>query len=177
MRDRLIDEHDRLLSAIALAAIVAGAGLHVAGVEPADDIVLAASVAVLLVSLVLHVGRALVVDHRLGVDMIALVAMAGALALGEHLPGAVIALMFSGGQALESAASRRARRELSALVQRAPTIAHRLRGDLIDEVPVAEIEVGDVVVVRTGDVVPVDGVVVSGEAVIDESALTGESLP
>jgi heavy metal translocating P-type ATPase len=177
MRRWIIDEHDRLLSAMALAAIAAGAGLHLAGVEPAGDAVLAASVAVLLVSLILHVTRALVVEHRLGVDVIALVAMAGALALGEYFAGAVIALMFSGGQALETAASRRARRELSALVQRAPTIAHRLRGGAIEEVPVGEIAVGDVVVVRTGDVVPVDGVVVAGEAVIDESALTGESLP
>ena len=98
--------------------------------------------------------------------------MAGALALGEYLAGAVIALMFSGGQALETAASRRARRELSALARRAPTVAHRVRGDAIEEVPVADIAVGDVVVVRTGDVVPVDGGVVAGDAVIDESALT-----
>jgi heavy metal translocating P-type ATPase len=62
-------------------------------------------------------------------------------------------------------------------VQRAPKIAHRLRGDRIEEVPVQELVEGDVVVVRTGEVIPVDGTVVAGDAVIDESALTGESLP
>jgi len=173
----IVEQHDRLLSLMAIAAIGTGAALHALGAEPAGDTVLAVSVAVLLVSLLVHVGRALVVEHRVGVDVIALVAMAGALALGEYLAGAVIALMFSGGQALEAAASRRARRELSALAQRAPTVAHRRRGDAIEEVPVGDVAVGDVVVVRTGDVVPVDGVVVTGEAVIDESALTGESLP
>jgi heavy metal translocating P-type ATPase len=171
------EQHDRVLSFMAITAIGTGAALHALGAAQAGDTVLAISVAVLLASVLVHVGRALVVDHRLGVDVIALVAMAGALALGEYLAGAVIALMFSGGQALEAAASRRARRELSALAKRAPTIAHRRRGDAIDEVPVHDVAVGDVVVVRTGDVVPVDGAVVTGEAVIDESALTGESLP
>jgi len=177
MARRIVEEHDRLLSLMAVVAIAVGACLYGAGAEPAGDAVLAIAIAVLFVSLLLQVLRALVVQHRAGVDLIALVAMAGALALGEYLAGAVIALMLSGGQALETAASRRARRELTALLQRAPSFAHRRRGDAIEELPVNELEVGDVVVVRTGDVLPVDGVVVAGEAVIDESALTGESLP
>jgi heavy metal translocating P-type ATPase len=175
---RLIAEYrDRTLAMIELVAITVGLALHALDHEPAGDTVIAAAVAVLLVPLVVDVLRALVVQRRAGVDIIALVAMAGALALGEYLAGAVIALMYSGGQALEAAASRRARRELTALVQRAPKIAHRLRGELIEEVPVQELVEGDVVVVRTGDVIPVDGTVVAGDAVIDESALTGESLP
>jgi heavy metal translocating P-type ATPase len=175
---RLIaDYHDRTLAGIELLAIAVGLALHALDHAAAGDSVIAAAVAVLLVPLVLDVLRTLVVQRRVGVDIIALVAMAGALALGEYLAGAVIALMFSGGQALEAAASRRARRELTALVQRAPKIAHRLRGDRIEEVPVQELVEGDVVVVRTGEVIPVDGTVVAGDAVIDESALTGESLP
>ena len=176
-RRLVADYHDRVLAAASLAAILVGLGLHAAGREPAGDAVLAGAVAVLLVSLVLDVLRSLVVQRRLGVDVIALVAMAGALALGEYLAGAVIALMFSGGQTLETAAAVRARRELSALVSRAPKVAHLRRGDAIREVAAEAVAVGDVVVVRTGDVVPVDGRVVAGEAVIDESALTGESLP
>jgi heavy metal translocating P-type ATPase len=177
VRQLVADYHDRTLAMIELAAIVTGLALHVLGREATGDTVIAAAVVVLLVPLVLDVLRTVFVQRRLGVDVIALVAMAGALALGEYLAGAVIALMFSGGQALEAAASRRARRELTALVQRAPKIAHRRRGDAIEEVQVEELLVGDVVVVRTGDVLPVDGTVVAGEAVIDESALTGESLP
>jgi heavy metal translocating P-type ATPase len=174
---RIADDHDRLLSLFMLTALVAGGALYLSGHPGGGDAVLAVSVAILLVSLLFHASYALIVEHRLGVDLIALVAMAGALALGQYLAGAVIALMFAGGQALEEAASRRARRELTALVKRAPTIAHRRRGERIEEVQVAGLEVGDIVVVRTGDLVPVDGVVETGEAVLDESALTGESLP
>jgi heavy metal translocating P-type ATPase len=97
--------------------------------------------------------------------------------VGELLAGAVVALMLSGGNALEAAADRRARRELTALLSRAPHIAHRRRAGLIEEVVVDDVVPGDVVVVRAGEVVPVDGVVWAGAAVLDESTLTGESLP
>ena len=92
------------------------------------DQVWRAAVALLAAELAFEVGRTVVVDHHLGVDTIALVAMVGALALGEELAGAVIGLMFTGGAALEAAASRRARRELTALVERAPRVA-QLRVD------------------------------------------------
>jgi cation transport ATPase len=136
----------------------------------------AVAVAVTLPALAWSVGRALAA-RRIGVDVIALLAMVGSLALGEYLAGAVIALMVTGGEALEAAAGRRARRELTALVDRAPRHAHRLRGGAIEEVPVAALAPGDEVLVRTGDVLPVDGAVAGDEAIVDESALTGESLP
>ena len=78
----------------------------------------------MLVPLTISIVRTLA-SGRVGVDAIALVAMAGALAVGEYLAGAVIALMLSGGNALEASASRRARRELTALLERMPTVAHR----------------------------------------------------
>jgi P-type E1-E2 ATPase len=108
------------------------------------------------------------------VDTIALVAMVGALALDQELAGAVIGLMFSGGAALESIASRRARRELTALVRRAPKVAQLRVDDRLQEVPVEQVQAGDVVLVRTGEVVPVDGTVMSSEAVVDTSTLSGE---
>ena len=171
------DWHDRVIAALTLLALAVGGFLHLVDRETAGDSIMGVSVGVLLVALVLDVLRTLVRQRRVGVDLIALIAMAGALALGEYFAGAVIALMFSGGQSLETFAARRARRELTALVERAPQIAHVRRGDRIVEVPVSDVVVGDVVVVRTGEVLPVDGTVVGGEAVIDESALTGESLP
>src|SRR4051812_32764164 len=164
------------LAAAALAAVLAGVVLYLAGEHAAARGVWTALTAVILVPLTVDVARSLA-RGRIGVDVIALVAMAGALALGEALAGAVIALMLSGGNALEAAASARARRELTALLRRAPHVAHRLRGGRIEEVDVDAIVAADVVAVRAGEVVPVDGIVVGSAAVLDESALTGESLP
>ncbi len=135
------------------------------------------AVAVLAAELAVEVVRSVVVEHSLGVDAIALIAMVGALALDQELAGAVIGLMFSGGAALETLAARHARRELTALVQRAPKHAQVRTAEGIREVEVEALRIGDIVVVRTGDVVAVDGTVVSAEAVIDTSALSGEPLP
>ena len=85
--------------------------------------------------------------------------------------------MLAGGNALEEIANTRARRELTKLVQRAPRIAHCRRGDALAEVSVDQLVVGDIVVVRAGEVIPADGVVLLSDAVVDESALTGEPLP
>jgi heavy metal translocating P-type ATPase len=130
----------------------------------------------MLAILSLSVARTLA-RGDVGVDVIALIAMAGALGLGEYLAGAVVALMLSGGNALEAAASRHARRSLTALLERAPRIARRRRGDRLEDVPVEEISVDDTLVVRAGEVVPVDGTVLSEEALLDESTLTGEAFP
>jgi heavy metal translocating P-type ATPase len=167
---------NRLLAAGVLAAIGAGSLLHLASEPEAGDAVWAGATAVVLVPLAWSVGKSLL-RGDVGVDAIALVAMAAALALDEYLAGAVVGLMLAGGNALEDYAAGRARRELSSLVARAPRIAHRRRGDLVEEVPVEQLLVGDQVVVRAGEVVPVDGIVASAEAVLDESALTGEPLP
>ena len=137
----------------------------------------AAAVVVLAAELAFEVVRTVIVDHHMGVDTIALVAMVGALALGEEFAGVIIGLMFSGGQTLEDIASTRARRELTALIQRAPKVAQLRVGDRLEQVPVAQVMAGDVVVVRTGEVVPVDGTVVGAEAVVDTSTLSGEPLP
>ncbi len=166
----------RLLVGITATALVAGGLVHLAQPGDAGDAVWAAAIVVTLAPLGWSVARSLR-RGDVGVDAIALVAMAGALALGQYLAGAVIALMLSGGNALEAAAGRRARRELSALLERAPRIAHRRRGDRIEEVAVERLGVGDRVLVRAGEVVPVDGVVESADAVLDQSTLTGEPLP
>jgi heavy metal translocating P-type ATPase len=166
----------RLTAAIALVAVLLGLGLFVADKHRPADWLWAATTAMLLVPLTLSVLRSLL-RRDVGVDAIALVSMAGALALGEYLAGAVVALMLAGGNALEESANRRARRELTALVERAPRSALLRRGDALVEVPVEEVASDDVVLVRAGEVVPVDGMVESDEAIVDESALTGEPLP
>jgi heavy metal translocating P-type ATPase len=103
--------------------------------------------------------------------------MTAALALGEPLAGAVVALMYSGGNILEDIAVARAEHDLRALVDRAPRMAHRRLNDRIEDVPVADVAVGDELLVRAGEVVPVDGIVASHSASVDESALTGEPIP
>lgn len=113
---------------------------------------------------------------RWGADVLAVLALGGTLAVGEYLAGAIIATMVATGRLLESAAQRRAGRDLSALLARAPSNAHVRRGDRIETVPVGEVGPGDRVVVLPGEVVPVDAVVL-GEGTFDESALTGEAEP
>jgi heavy metal translocating P-type ATPase len=114
---------------------------------------------------------------RLGVDIIALLALAGAVAVGELLAAAVISVMLASGRSLEAWAAERARHDLNALLARAPRAARRYRGGSLETVPLDDIAIGDVLLVAPGDVLPVDGSVTSGIAVLDESALTGEALP
>lgn len=114
--------------------------------------------------------------HRPSVDVIALLALAGALLVGEPLAGAVIAVMLFTGGALESRASARARRELSRLADRAPRTARREAEEGVREIPVDQVVVGDRLVVGAGDLVPVDGRLLE-PGMFDESALTGEAVP
>jgi heavy metal translocating P-type ATPase len=114
-------------------------------------------------------------DREAGVDVIALLAIAGALAVGESLAAAIIAVMLATGEALEDLAQGRAKRELTALLERAPQHVTRYAGSDLEVVPVAEVVTGDLILVRPGEVVPVDGLVEGASAVLDESALTGES--
>lgn len=166
----------RVLVGLIVFALALGGVIHIIVPGDTGDLVWALAIAVTLVPLTWSVARS-VARGDVGVDAIALVAMAGALALGEYLAGAVIALMLNGGNALEAAAGRRARRELTALLERAPRIAHRRRGEKLEEIAVEEVRVGDRILVRAGEVVPVDGAVQSEDAVVDESTLTGEPLP
>ncbi|HEU5375133.1 MAG TPA: HAD-IC family P-type ATPase, partial [Ktedonobacteraceae bacterium] len=112
-----------------------------------------------------------------GVDVIAILAIGGSLVLKQYLAGALIVLMLSGGEALEAYALRRARASLSALAERAPRIAHRWCGEELVSIPAEEVEVGMEVVVKPGELVPVDGVVLSGTSNLSEADLTGEPMP
>ncbi|MFF3518109.1 heavy metal translocating P-type ATPase [Streptomyces sp. NPDC002573] len=112
---------------------------------------------------------------RIGVDVIAVLALAGTLAVGEYLAGALIGLMLATGRSLETAAERRASRDLRSLLEHAPRSARRRHGSDVTVVPLDEVVPGEVIVVGPGEVVPVDGVVIAEPAVLDESVLTGES--
>jgi heavy metal translocating P-type ATPase len=165
-----------LLLAAAASGLAAGGLAHLAGAGTAAD-------AAWLATAVLGLGYALwsaagsLLRGRLGVDVIALLAVAGAVAVGELLAAAVISVMLTSGRFLEAWAAQRARHDLNALLARAPRTARRYRGGSLETVPLEEIAVGDVLLVAPGDVLPVDGTVGAGGAVLDESALTGEARP
>src|SRR5260370_4895697 len=164
------------LISIAVAGLAAGILGYVAGRLDLAVLCWRLATAPVVAGLAVSIARDLLAG-RFGVDAIALVSMSGALALGQPLAGAVVALMYSGGNVLEDIAVARAEHDLRSLVDRAPREAHRRVGDRIEEVPILAVAIGDQLLVRAGEVVPVDGVVTSNAATIDESALTGEPIP
>lgn len=115
-------------------------------------------------------------DRRFGADLIAVLALVGALAVGEHLAGALIAVMLATGRALDSAAERRATRDLRALSDRMPREVRRCDTDGVVTVPLDAVQPGDRLIIGPGEVVPVDGLIAAEAAILDESALTGESV-
>lgn len=163
------------LFAVAAIGLVVGVGARVAGaLEVADWVWLVVTVLGLVQSTASTLAA--VRRRQASVDVIALLALAGALVVGEPFAGAVITVMLASGILLEARAAARARRELSLLVQRAPRSARRRDGDTLTTVPVDQVRRGDRLLVGTGEVVPVDGrLLVPG--VFDESALTGEAMP
>ncbi|MBP9174149.1 MAG: cadmium-translocating P-type ATPase [Rhizobiales bacterium] len=112
-----------------------------------------------------------------GLDIVAALSMSGALYFGETLAAAVVSLMYSGGQLLENFAEARARSEMNTLLGRVPTKALRYLDGNLSEVRIEELVPGDRILVRQGEIVPVDGKVASGRALLDQSILTGESVP
>jgi heavy metal translocating P-type ATPase len=114
---------------------------------------------------------------RFAADVVAMLAIVGAVVFREPFAGAVIVLMQSGGEALEAYAMYRATASLEALLARAPKIAHRFSGAQLEDVTVEEVRPGDMLAVKPGDLVPVDGVVTAGTSAVDQSALTGEPIP
>src|SRR6185437_12619024 len=161
---------------VTVAGLAVGGLLWIAGSTAAGDI---AWLSVGVVGLAYAIWT--MVDslrrHRVGVDLLALLAIAGAIAVRELLAAAVISVMLASGRALENWAAHRARRDLSGLLERVPRTARLYQDGSLVTVPLDEIVPGQVVLVARGDVVPADGTLGSPVAVLDESALTGEPLP
>src|SRR6516165_8742773 len=161
---------------VAIVGLAAGIGARLVGRANLADLCWTLATVPVIAGLTTSIARDFLAG-RLGVDAIALLSMTAALALGQPLAGVVVALMYSGGNVLEVIAVSRAERYLRSLVDRAPRVGHRRLDHGIEDVPVADIAVGDGLLVRAGEVVPVDGIVASDAATIDESALTGEPIP
>ena len=112
-----------------------------------------------------------------GLDILAVTAIVATVLVGEYVAALLVVLMLTGGAALEDYANRRAKRELDALLTRSPQHAHRMEGDAIVDVLAADVQIGDVLLVRPSEIVPVDATLRSHEASFDESSITGESVP
>ncbi len=122
------------------------------------------------------------IHRQFAADIIAMLAIITAILSNEALPGVVIVIMQSGGKALEDYAFRKATTSLDALLARSPRIAHQKKNNTIEEIDVNLIKIGDLLVVRPGDLIPVDGHLIidnnnNTAVVVDESALTGEPIP
>ncbi len=118
-----------------------------------------------------------ILSGRYGIDILAATAIISAVLLGEEWAAIIVVIMLAGGEALEDYAGRRAQSELRALLARAPIMARVVHGDSIIETKVQDVKVGDILEIRSGDIVPVDAKITEGSASVDESSLTGESLP
>lgn len=121
--------------------------------------------------------RSLLKGH-VGLDLLAVTAILATILVGEYWASLIIVIMLTGGEALEDAAAHRAERELTALLDRTPQSAHRIgEGNVVVDVPVGEVLVGERILIRPSEIVPVDGSLISEVGQFDESSLTGESMP
>ena len=116
-------------------------------------------------------------DGSYGIDILAATAIVASVILGEYWAAIVVVIMLTGGESLEDYADHKAMRELDSLLKRAPVSAHLLKNKNLIDVKVGELKVGDYIVIKPGEVVPVDSIVTEGTSSFDESSLTGESVP
>ena len=165
-----------MLVAVSLLGLALGFGARLAGSGQWSGPIWAAATIPVLGALLIEIVASLR-RGDVGLDIVAALSMTGALLFGEHLAAVVVALMYAGGQYLETFAERRAEREMTALLGRVPRMAMRYRDGRLEEVGLETVAPEDRLLVRQGDVVPVDGVVARGTAVLDQAALTGEALP
>jgi cation transport ATPase len=172
MNDFLQDRFKVALLVIALAGLVGGIALSLSGLTEAADLVWTTGVLPVLAGLIIEIKRSLR-KGEVGLDIVAALSMSAALVFDETLAAAVVALMYSGGTFLESFAEGRARREMHNLLSRVPRTASRRSDGTLEEVPLDDIRPGDVLLIRQGDVAPVDGTLASDRAMLDQSALTG----
>jgi heavy metal translocating P-type ATPase len=162
-------------SAAVIAAIVAG-GLELGGQHTAGHWVL--GVASILALIPLAAGMWQDFRHgQWGLDILALTAILSAVLLHEYWAAIVVVIMLTGGESLEDYAEHRAQTELRSLLERAPQTAHVLKSGKLNDIAASAVNVGDKLVIKPGELVPVDAVIIEGTSSFDESSLTGESLP
>ena len=167
------------LTVIVMIAVLA---LNLSGLDGAGRWLATLYVSAIIVWTLIGMVRDVMRGH-VGLDVLAVVAMVATLAVGEYVAALIIVLMLSGGEALEDYAGRRAKKELTALLDRSPQIAHVIvhpeatSSDEVRDAAADDVRIGDVLLVRPSEIVPVDGVLLTESGTFDESSLTGESMP
>lgn len=165
-----------ILLTLAFCGLVVGLALHFFNHTDFARLVWTAATLPVLLSLFIDIARSLW-RKEFGLDIVAALSMSAALAFGETLAAAIVGLMYTGGAYLESFAEGRARREMHDLLSRVPQTAMRYIDGKLQEVAVDTIRRSDRLLIRQGEIIPVDGSVASPKAFINMSALTGEPLP
>jgi heavy metal translocating P-type ATPase len=173
----------RLLSSISTLPLITLAFLVVGGVMGIVDRSGVWTDRILLLGLLVTglpvAGRTFrgILQGKFAADVVAMLAIVGAVLLGQPLAGLVVVLMQTGGEALDAYAVARASNAVAALEADAPRTAHRVRDERIQDIPAEQIVPGDLLLVRPGELIPADGVVVSGTSHVDTSRLSGEPIP
>jgi len=170
------DRSKTILLVFAVCGLVLGLGFYFSGYSYGARLIWAIATLPVLATLLVEILRSLW-RGEFGLDIVAAMSMSAALAFGEMLAASIVALMYTGGAFLESFAEGRARREMHALLSRAPRTTMRYIDDRLEEVAVDTVRPGDRLLIRQGDVIPVDGRIASNRAFVNTSALTGEALP
>ena len=164
------------LFAVAMLGLAAGFAAPLLGFPEVQGVIWGAAAGVVLAVLLVEIVSSLA-RGEVGLDLVAGLSISAAIAFGETLAAGVVALMYAGGQLLEDFAANRARADMRALLARAPKTALRYDDGHLQEVAIDAIRPGDRLLIRQGDIVPVDGRVFSGKALLDMAALTGELVP
>ena len=165
-----------VVPSLTLVILSLGAAFGMAGRSSTADVVLFGGLLLVGVPLILRTARG-ALRGRLAADIVAALAIGTAIVLHQPLAGLVVVLMQTGGEALERYAEGRASAALQMLEDAAPRIAHRLRDDVAEDVTVDSILIGDDLLVRPGEMVPCDAIVLDGRSHVDASSLTGEPVP
>lgn len=170
------DRSKTILLVFAVCGLVLGLGFYFSGYSYGARLIWAIATLPVLATLLAEILRSLW-RGEFGLDIVAAMSMSAALAFGEMLAASIVALMYTGGAFLESFAEGRARREMHALLSRAPRTTMRYIDDRLEDVAVDTVRPGDRLLICQGDVIPVDGRIASNRAFVNTSALTGEALP
>lgn len=163
-------------AAVAIVSFLAAIFCYIIGAKSVGNIILLVTVTLQVLPMAYQMARD-VLHGELGIDLLAITAIVTALLLKEYVTAAVIVVMLTGGESLENYAENRAKGELNSLMKRAPKTAFVEANGKRRTVNIAKVAIGDIVIIRPGDVVPVDAEIIEGQSSFDESALTGEALP
>ena len=165
-----------LLPGAAITGIAGGAALYALGLPHAAMITWMTALVITGAPVVWRTVAAAVEGH-FATDLVATLAIVAAVLLAQPVAGLVIVLMQTGGEALERYAEGRASSAIRALIAAAPTMAHRLRDGRVEDVPADDVQPGDLLLLRPGELLACDAVVEDGRSEVDVSRLTGEPLP